>query len=236
MSLDLTLYELESGLADLASEFDRALELSNDGDPEAGEQLEILGEAFVEYIGARLNKIDGTADFVLMLDRLCHESRERKGVKVRCELDQEIDRLRGRRDRLRSIVARIKDNLKFVMESAGKTKLEGTRHTVRVQTNGGKQPVEIYDESLIDDWLCTAKIEMSWVAWLELLALAGVEKDYASHTAERIVRSSAVADEMSRPCRACNGKGEECASCNGTGKRSAPGARWMERGSHVVIS
>jgi hypothetical protein len=141
-------------------------------------------------------------------------------------------------------VARIKDNLKFVMESAGKTKLEGTRHTVRVQKNGGKQAVEIYDESLLDDWLCSAEIKMSWVAWLELLALAGVEKDYASHTAERIVRPSAVADEMSRPCDTCNGSGietidsapAECESCNGTGKRLVPGARWSERGSHVVIS
>ncbi len=258
MSLELSLFQIEDGLRDLYAlrEETRAAMLEDTGGVswnESQAQLAVINEAILNYLRAEVKKVDGTADFILMLDRLAHEPRERKGVTERCEIDREIDRLRARRDNLRELLQNVKDNVAFVMGEMpwreGKPKkLEGVRHSITLRGNGGQQPVEIHDESLIPDEYCLstcvfpldelnafAAVANSFpetkLAWSRLL--------FRQKSGKREISRSAVAEAMAKPCGNCEGTGGApnnlCPACGGTGKAGVPGARLGERGQSVVV-
>ncbi len=269
MSLELSLFQIEDGLRDLYAmrEETRAAMLEDTAGVswnESQAQLAVINEAILNYLRAEVKKVDGTADFILMLDRLAHEPRDRKGVTERCEIDQEIDRLRARRDNLRELMQNVKDNVAFVMGEMpwreGKPKkLEGVRHSITLRGNGGAQPVEIHDESLVPDDLCRVTVTMSADLWRAI-----AEHVYeCEHTGEfdgeffkimpkREVSKSAVAEAIQKPCPKCDkglmfnpewpkdkpiaeGYIIDCDQCGGTGKAGVPGARLADRGVSVVI-
>ena len=270
MSLDLTLFQIEDGLRDLYAMREEAREAvqnciggrvsSNDAGEtsplqEAEAELEQIDKAISLYIGAEIKKTDGVADFILMLDRLCHEQRERKGSVERCDLDQEIDRLKARRDSLRGVLAHVKDAVKFVMEGMswreGKPKkLEGVRHSITLRGNGGAQPVEITDESLIPDEYCRVTVTMTFDRWLEISPMFSQQFRDEIKLGPREVSRSAIAEALAKPCPQCHGLplGTQsrinpamsnpqvtCADCGGSGTAGVPGARLAERGSSVVV-
>ncbi len=259
MSLELSLYELQEGLRELYAMREEArAQMDAAPDSTAGEfagQIDVINESITQYLRAEIRKVDGTADFILMLDRLCHEPRERKGVTERCEIDQEIDRLRSRRDNLRAIVANVKERVAFVMNEMpwreGKPKkLEGVRHTMTLRGNGGAMPVEITDESLVPDEYCRVTVTMPAQVWPALLDLAremaamngylpSLSKDIACmKIGPREVSRSAVAEALNQPCPDCDTgypEGRQCPSCGGTAKRGVPGARFAPRSESLQI-
>ncbi len=253
MSLNLSLYTIEADLAALVVMREQTLEGSefeNCSDPITAQeaQLRTIDTAIREYIAAEIRKADSIADLLLMLDRVAGEPKDRKGGRIVCELDQEIERLRERRDNLRKRAEHIKGIVQAVMSGMewkpGKPrKIEGVRHTLSLVGNGGKQPVVISDESLVPDEFCKATIELSMIAWKELLALAGAEADYGSARITRVPWISLIAAELEKPCGMCDGKGEysdpepgRCEVCGGSGRRGVPGARLAERGESVRVS
>lgn len=267
MSLNLTLFQIEDGLRDLYAMREEAcsalavcIDANGPGEPsELQTQLSLIDQAIRDYIGAELRKVDGTADFILMLDRLCHEQRERKGSVERCQIDQEIDRLKARRDSLRGVLAHVKDAVKFVMEGMswreGKPKkLEGVRHSITLRGNGGAQPVEITDESLVPDEYC---ISTCVFPLDELNAFAAVANSnpetklawsrllFKQRSGKREVSRSAIAEALAKPCGECGGNGlstdpepdgvVKCDACGGSGTAGVPGCRLAERSSSVIV-
>ncbi len=270
MSLDLTLFQIEDGLRDLYAMREEAcsalavcIGANGPGEPsELQTQLSLINQAILNYLRAEIRKVDGTADFILSLDRLAHEPRERKGITERCEIDQEIDRLRARRDSLRGVLAHVKDAVKFVMEGMswreGKPKkMEGVRHSITLRGNGGAQPVEITDESLVPDEYKKITITLNAEFATRLVVSMAMEdwKDEADfetlrsavEAGKREVSRSAIAEALAKPCPKCAGDGSgnvlgvmgtqkwTCPDCGGSGTAGVPGARLAERGSSVVV-
>ncbi len=236
--LQLSLVELHSGLYDLWKERDEA---------ETPEQVAMIDAEIQRHVDTHIRKVDGIADFAFVLDRLSHEPRERKGVKELCDIDQEIERLKVRRDRFRNMLASIKDMLKFAMQGMdwqeGKPrKLEGVRHTISLRGNGGALPVIPTDESLIPDefWDVTVKMDG------EVFNAIWGEDDLIT-VIKRELSLSRIAKALNEPCEYCEGAGKyvvetdsdepiTCKSCGGIGKASVAGARLGERGESVIIS
>jgi uncharacterized small protein (DUF1192 family) len=240
MDLQLSLVDLQSGLRDLYAVREEA---------ETPEEIALLDAEIQRYIATEIRKVDGIADFCAILDRLSHEPRERKGAKELCEIDQEIERLKARRDRFRKILTSIKEMLKFAMQGMtwkeGKPrKLEGVRHTLTLRGNGGVQPVTITDETLLPEEVCDVTIRMSAADWSLIESL--VKTEMTEHILDRIKVATVPVIERIRkiletPCNGCEGKGvdalgDTCVECVGVGRMSVAGARLEPRGESVIVS
>ncbi len=254
MSLSLSLREIESQLPELIACRDEAYQADRENpSAETAQACDAIEQEIQRYIAAEIRKVDGTAEVLIALDNLCHEPRERKGVKERCEIDREIDRLRERRDTFRENMQILKDSVAFVMEGMtwkeGKPrKLEGIRHSLSLRGNGGAQPVEVYDASMVPDEMCQLTITIPQVQWKSLLDRAGFSGivAYPESSIVREPRKSLIAEALNKPCEECGGSGTStdpepdgvvpCESCCGTGKASVPGARLAPRGVSVIVA
>lgn len=251
MSLDLSLFTIEADLVSLIEMREesaatlreaRASDLNPDVSAEVvrlAEELAVIENQIREYIAAEIKKADGIGDICLMLDRLAGPPKERKGEKIICELDRELQRITERRDMLRARLEHIESVVQFVMEGLefqpGKPrKIEGVRHTLYLKGNGGKQAVEISDESLVPDEFVTVTITKTVAEWLDMHVAPG---------GPRVPSLSLIGEELQKACEKCNGVGAPwnnsasvpCDSCLGTGKRSVPGARLAAKGQHVEV-
>ena len=218
MSLDLSLYQLESQLSELIEMREQTCEsvklAESEGDlPQTIERLNdevaAIDNAIREYITAEIRKVDGIRAFWLHCELMIQA----------CADEVKAQSARGHAWKQR--LERIKSSVKLVMETIpfpeGKPKkLEGRTGALYLKANGGKQAVEIHDESLVPDELTQVSVQMSGIAWKELLALAGAESDYASAKVTRAPWLSLIAERLA--------KGEAVA-----------GARFAERGNHVEV-
>lgn len=256
MSLELSLFQIQTGLQDLYAMRAEAVEAVQKQKPDADAELKAVDEAIQLYLGAEVKKVDGTAEFILAMDRLCHEPRVRKNVTERCAIDLEIDRLKARRESLRGILHHVESAVMFVMEGMtwrpGKPrKLEGIRHSMSLRGNGGNQPVEIMDPILVPDEYKRITITMPLNLWMEKGCAVFGGCDVKTSSCE--VSVSAVGEALNQPCPRCNGNGvvevwgdphedaewrpaeNPCNGCGGSGKRGVPGARLADRGTSLVI-
>jgi len=256
--LSLSLYQIESDLAQLVRMREEVREtLGENATPEdIAQELQAIDNAIRQYVRAEIRKADSIADYLLTLDRLAGEPKQRKEGTIRCELDLEIDRLRERRDALRTRAEHLKEIVKAVMSGMdwkpGKPrKLEGLRHNLRLVGNGGVQPLVITDESLIPDDLCVWVGEIDGPAWRYLERLINSHPNFARSVSAsvRMVRqpsNAAVRARLSEKCASCNGSGSvlkaedvletvPCSECNGTGKRLVAGASLGERGESLRV-
>ena len=156
----------------------------------------------------------------------------------------------------------MKDTIKLVMETIpfpeGKSKkLEGRTGALYLKANGGKQAVEIHDESLVPDELCTVTVTFPSALWNVLVyrvkemipTLPDPERAKAIFSemkvSPRVPSLSLIAERLTGACKICGGSGgvnshhEEpkaaCPECGGSGRQSVPGARFAERGNHVEV-
>jgi hypothetical protein len=266
VSLDLSLYRLDQDLATLydmrQQAEDAIVELS---DPVIADAYQIEGKslqdwkseataldaAIAEYMAALPKKVDTVADYLWALELAAGSERmDRK--QERGEIDQEIARLKWRRDEIRARYSRIVDAVKFVLETGQwkpgqPKKLEGTRHSLSLRGNGGKQPVEVDDESLVPDEFVNITVRLTLAQWTRLLNLAGNGVEPALVADARVIDRepslSAIGDALAKPCGACEGKGVEwkipnavpCKACGGSGKNSVAGCRLKPRGDSLVV-
>jgi len=226
----ISLWQIETALVDLAEERDRiAADLSSIPDQASvseyvrenlNQQLAIIDAAILDFIRKEITKVDNIADYAMALDSLCHEPRERAvdGVKVmeRCEIDREIDRLVERRNVFRGRLERIKDACKAVMEvmpwKPGKTrKLEGVRHSITLQGNGGREPVEIHDETLLPVGLLNYTITIPGDLWVAIEKAIGTGPLLEMISVRARVKSepalSRIFEALAVPCGECSGTG-----------------------------
>ena len=224
--LDISLYHLEQGLADLiAYRAERVAEI--DG-PLAEGELEAIDAEIQRYEMATPAKVSGVAAII-------RSWRAQKDT-----AKAEIARLKGIVEHLESMDARLKDYVASILErlpvpAKGSRKLTGNDGSVlSLKGNGGLQPLEITDESMVPDEYKRVTIVMAMPEWRSLIAQdpeapiikAGIEVDNA-----------AVRAALEQPCEACGGNPglmvDGCQSCGGSGKRGVPGARLLARANHV---
>ncbi len=231
---NLSLFDIERGLHELLDAWQEA------ETPEAVAEAE---QAIQAYAAAEVRKVDGIRKYLAFCDTMIGAAAD--------EVKAQTARRRmweSRRDRLKTFVF-------DVMKSFGAKKLECATGSLSIRGNGGLEPLTITDPALVPDELCTVTVEMSAIAWQELLALAGAEKDYASAKVMREPWNALIRTELAKPCHDCEGRGHQrdlvfeehispdtlgrwrtlCSSCGGTGKRSVPGCRLSPRGESLVV-
>ncbi len=167
------------------------------------------------------------------------------------ECEAEAARLSLRAKKRRDFVDRLKATALEVMQRFGVKELRSATNTLRVQKNGGLVPLEIQRIDGIPDEFMIKSFTTSVASWNEIGrwlgmhegglklwhtisgALEGVPPQPYTHE----IRKS-LAEKVS--CPECKGEAVtsgncRCERCNGTGlvPRTIPGAKLLERGSHV---
>lgn len=223
MSLELSLYTIESDLSNLIEMREQAQQelyaIPTLGESpertEATEALKIIDDQIREYIGAEIRKVDNIRSFW----RHCELMRD--AAKAEAETQAQRAKAWGARlDRLKATCALVMESIPF---PAGKPKkLEGRTGALYLKANGGKQAVEVTDESLVPDEFCIVTVTMREGLWER--ALAWLERSNAL-----LARDLAAAAKVSRT-PSLSLIGEQLAKGEGV-----PGARLAERGQHVEV-
>lgn len=141
----------------------------------------------------------------------------------------------------------VKDLVLAVMTAEGRKKVECRYGTLAIQGNGGVQPLEL-DESQVPDEYCDYQATIPVEVLNKFLPTIHRMMGSAPRLV-RIPRQERIREQLARPCQACLGEGqleigetpegvtvtELCQLCGGDGKNHIPGAKLLERGSHVRL-
>lgn len=224
MSLELSLYTIESHLSNLIEMREQTLASLKLAESEGDlpQTIERLNEEAVEieaaiqlYIKTEITKVDNIRAFW----RHCELMRDA----AKAEAETQVQRAKAwgsRLDRLKEICRAVMETIPF---PAGKPKkLEGRTGALYLKANGGKQAVEVTDESLVPDEFCIVTVTMREGLWER--ALAWLERSNAL-----LARDLAAAAKVSRT-PSLSLIGEQLAKGEGV-----PGARLAERGQHVEV-
>lgn len=160
---------------------------------------------------------------------------------------------------------KLKDLIKLAMETLAANgfwkpkqsrKFESARGSFLLKGNGGSQPVEITDETLVPDEYCRVTVTMTAMQWamiVDYIPPFEMPSDPPIKIGPREVSKSAVAEALNFACYRCDGNGvveawgdpdedadhrpaeNPCTGCGGSGKNGVPGCRLAERGTAVII-
>ncbi len=217
---DLSLFGIESGLHELFDAWQSA------ETPEEVEAAEVAIRACAE---AEVREVDNIRRYWRACDQMAAAAKH--------EAATQTERARlweSRRERLKAVVYAVMDQFKL-------KKIEGQTGSLLMKSNGGKQAVEVYDESLVPDEYCTVTVTMPVKIWNATVALQrapkseGAELHPSVKVSPRAPANSLIAEALNRNCPLCEGEGvlKGCVECGGSGKQSVPGCRLAPRGVHV---
>lgn len=174
----------------------------------------------------------------------------------------EIDRLKARAEQIQAdeelVRGLCKEALETLPEPAkGSRQYRGTLHTIKLQANGGIEPLAISEPGMVPREFCRMHGWITASAWqvvcdtLELIDEIVEGRDYQF---TREPWPQAIREELEKPCEACKGTGNfflppvmageqeliassriDCTACGGTGRRGVPGASIQPRGFHVRV-
>jgi hypothetical protein len=247
MNDELTLYNIEAGLAELmASREEAELELvmaraavpcASERIVEAERQLEFLDKSILAYVEAGVQKVDGTRGWLRMMESRINDARD------------EAKRQDQAADAMEASVARLKEFLIYVMQGAGKTRLEGKTGKIRIQDNGGVLPVVIDSESMLPDFALRYAGWISAEMYSQLFNMYGPKALEAETHLKSEPDKTVIRKVLEENCEECEGTGivldddddgndiegtvHRCPSCGGKGKRGVPGARFGQQGVHI---
>lgn len=222
--MSLTIFDIESRLDELMDAWSTA----------TPEQLPEIEQAIAAYAEAEVRKVDGLRAAVR------HYDTQAKAADEESKIQAERSRVAGaKRDRLKAFIF-------GVMNAFGVPKLEGRTGRFRIQGNGGKQPIEVTDASLVPDELKTITVTMPISIWKQVLDEIDINDCTGVRQSEWTPSLSLIAEALQKPCDKCGGEGGGdihgpnsqkvlCGSCGGSGKAGVPGARLGERGSHLRV-
>ncbi len=237
-ALDLDLYHLESGLAGLIEY--REERISDTENPPDAEELAALDAEIQRYEIATPAKVSGVAAVV--------RNWRAKVITARAE----IDRLKKIAAHYEAMEARLKDYVGSILErqpmpKKGCRKLTGSDGSQLIlKGNGGLQPLEITDPAMVPDDCVRLVGSIPLLVWRALLDEAGIDRVRGADFLKTI-DNAAIREALAQPCPVCEGTGdtldasdergssEPCPTCGGSGKNAVPGARLLERGSHVEV-
>jgi len=228
-SVYLSLFAIETVLLDLIMLREEMLESSED--------VAAVDEQITAYIRQEVVKVDNIRAFW----RHCELMRDA----AKAEAETQAQRAKAWASRL----DRLKETCRSVMETipfpTGKPrKLEGRTGSLLLKANGGKQAVEISNESMVPDELCTVTVTMPW-GMLQLIQIVDDEPE-GCRIGPRTPSLSLIGEALQRKCEACEGRGHQrdpvfeehispdtCGECGGSGHQSVPGCRLSPRSNHV---
>lgn len=251
MSLELSLYQIESDLGNL---IEMREEVVGRGLAEEHSEIgrEILAELTVidnqihEYLTAEIRKVDGIRSFWR------HAELMRDAAKA--EARTQNDRAKTWDDRLTRLKAMCQQVMEAIPFPPGKPKkLEGRTGALYLKQNGGKQAVTITDEALVPAPFCfvTATIRMD--IWRQIEDAMRwrrgnvTEKPIGVGLGPRVPSLPLIAEALQKRCAVCRDSptpgwrqdaghdGEICGECGGSGRQNIAGCRLEERGSHVEV-
>lgn len=196
----LSLYHIESDLQEL-------LECREEA--EAGgslpEELSVIDERIRQYALAEVKKVDGIA----MAMRSCMAFAE--------ECEKEAARLTTMAKRHRSRLERIKASALWAMSALGITKLSTPKSALRVQGNGGVEPLEVYDATVLPESCRQYTVTMSGMAYRFI-------KDLCAGAPQAI---GVLEEAKAAPCTALIRAALR--------DSEVPGVRLLPRGSHLRV-
>ena len=244
MSLELSLYHLAEGgdlleLFEMRAEAEAACsEIGIQGEAldDAMHGLAVINEQIAAYMAALPTKVDKVRAVWKRIEVLIQEAADE--VKFQSKRGQH----------LKADLERLKDYCQRCMEliewKPGKPrKLEGHSGAIYLKGNGSRPAVEVYDETLVPDELCTVTVTMPKDLWLEVCADMSrpVLRRCADGEAKEtpcVPSLSLISARLSERCEHCDGAPavgtkDECQFCGGSGKASVPGARLKPVGQHI---
>ena len=217
MSLNLSLYAIESNLANLIEMREQVRdELGANATPEdIAEEMAAIDNAIALYIKSEITKVNNIRAFW----RHCELMRD--AAKEEARVQSERSKAWGARlDRLKATCALVMESIPF---PAGKPKkLEGRTGALYLKANGGKQAVEVTNEYLVPDEFCIVTVAMREGLWERTLA-------WLERWNALLARDLAAAAKVSRT-PSLSLIGEQLAKGEGV-----PGAKLAERGVHVEV-
>ena len=243
MTQSLTLYSIEAELQQL-------LDLRETVEEEGAlpEELAAIHKQIQEYFAREVKKVDGIAHAYRTYQNAAEQAKN------------EAQRILERAKVLQAQADRIKASALAAMQAHGITRLETPTNRLRIQANGGVQPLEIYDFAKVTLMYLKRTVtfdgEMTGVLLLILERCAGKIDDpdaraAAAKIAEAFMKPGEADTERIRealkkfvPCPECHKDGipsakqlVECQRCGSRGAVPAtvPGARLLERGFHLRV-
>lgn len=223
MTPALSLWQIESALTQLVEARDAA---EADGDSQA---VSVIDKELDAYLSREVKKIDSVAAMI----RMC-----RAHVNV---LKVEGEHIYERAAAWEAREKRIKEAALRAMQAHDVRVLETADTRLRVQKNGGKQPLEV-DLTLLPSTYAVCIVSMPMDTWKRL-------EDITSET--KLLDAKADTDKIREalkqwvPCVECKGVGAPwnnsssvpCPRCNGNGTvpQTIPGARLLDWGSHLRV-
>ena len=215
-------------------------------DPERSEELAAIESGIVAFVANKLREVDDLRAPLKALEQaVALNKADAKAAEGRAIV------LQNRYDRLKDLIKQCM----IALDQAGEwkpketRKFESARGSFTLRGNGGAQPVEITDESLVPEEYKRVRVTMSnrdltFVLNLLLKAEEAGHKlpdGFVMGPAE--ISKSAIAEALNQPCPHCGGKTVDpdgvtlyhCQECGGTNRKGVPGARLGERGESVVV-
>lgn len=190
---------IETQLAELLE-----LRETAEAEGELPETLAVIDKQISEYMAREIKKVDG----------ICHAVRT---YEMAAEHDRkESERLTARAKAFEARVERIKETAKAAMLAHGVRVIETPEHTLRVQGNGGLQPLQVLDQTLLAEHFRTATVTMS------LRLLRSICKDLSEVECREIYKTETSVDSEALRIELKRGP--------------IVGARLLERGTHLRIS
>ena len=217
------------------AELQELLEAREDAEAEGAppDELAAIDERVKQYALAHVRKVDSTAVAL----RAC------RGFQEECE--KEASRLWAQAKRHMARHERIKSAVMWAMAQLGVTKLSTPQNTLRVQGNGGLEPLEVYDSEQLPTDKQIAIVTMrrdAFEAWQKREIEHGGTMIDAPYRVQYQPNNEAIRAELKKrvPCPSCTGVPDVdciCARCNDTGTVPArvPGARLLPRGTQLRV-
>ena len=245
--LNLSLYHLAEGgdlleLFEMRAEMEASRLTAVGSEPaEITRQIEVVDEQIAAYMAALPAKVDSVRHVWKRIEVLITEAADEVKFQSR------------RGQHLKEDLERLKDYCQRCMEliewKPGKPrKLEGHSGAIYLKGNGGRPAVEVYDESLVPDDLCTVTVTMNATSWAILASDDAYGSALRKCQAPRVPSLSLISARLSEACPKCAGLpmcrdsqkfgnlmqvDVTCSECGGSGKASVPGARLKPVGQHI---
>jgi len=222
---ELTLYGMSGDLWQLLALREELIEVR--------ESTEAVDADILTYFRGLARKEDGV---VHVLGQL--KAQERLAVEERDRLEQRAKSFQAKREHLEGYVMRVLAQLPEP-RGGGARRLEGETASLVLARNGGVEPLEVYDESLVPDEYCTFTAELTSEEYAACRRV--LPESESLRRAVRYADSKRIRRQLLSTCRTCMGSGFNaaggvCANCGGGRTEPVAGARLKGRGHHLRIS
>lgn len=227
----LSLYTIQTELSELLNEREEAEEA---GDPDAVEAIDVqLGL----YFKAEIKKIDGVVHAI------------RTYQDAAAQAKAEADRLAQRAKRFQDRADQIKARALQAMQDHRVKRLETPTNTLRVQGNGGLQPLDVLEVVFLPQELTFVQVDkMPFAVWKLIRQLICDNSTESSLAAVALEHCEVIPDtdairaalKGTMPCPECvvnSVAWPTCPRCEGKGvvPKQIPGVRLLPRGEHLRI-